>query len=614
MKFNSNVSQDSAIKHGDGPCLVLAGPGSGKTYVLTNRILCLIKEKHINPANILVLTFTRAAANEMKQRFLKLSKENSLHLYDEPTFGTFHSVFFDILKTNFGYNSKSIIDAEVERDTLYKTVSKFKFNNISNSQIPQILSDIKNYKLCIEKNEKYVPQSLNTRRFNNIYKLYNQELYNQRKLDFSDMVYKCYELLKDNKAVLKQYQNKYKYILIDEFQDINNLQYELIKLICKNKNIFVVGDDDQSIYKFRGSHPKIIHDYLKDFKDSKVIYLNENYRCAKQIVNYSKYVINHNIDRFTKNLVPKRDEVGKIEIKSFNDSYDENKYIIDLINNYRMHGKKLSDIAILYRTNVLSNSIRSFLNKYNIHYTMKNDTNSFYNHFAIKDILSYLRLSINATSYGDLLTIINKPNRYISRNSFINKSLTIENLIKSNHDKEYVIKNLDKLKKDLKIVSRNLTSLAIRYIRKNIYYDKYLFEYCNKNDLSFDEIEESLDALEEEAILYKDIKSFLEYIDKLQNDKNINTNNNNIDSLNLSTFHLCKGLEFDTVIIIDSNDGLIPHKKSINDSDIESERRLFYVAMTRAKNNLHILFTTHRFGREYKPSRFIMEAIGGNDG
>lgn len=473
MERKLNKNQKLAIDHGNGPCLVIAGPGSGKTYVLTNRILNLITDKNVDANKILIITFTRAAANEMENRFFSLAKSNGVKSKGYPTFGTFHSIFYDILRNVFGYTSTSLLDDEEEKKILIEVIKNIKGIGDKPETISYILKDIKNYKLFLERGTKADPKFVNPELFEAIYKEYQRKLYELKKLDFSDMISKCYELLKSNPNVLKYYQDMYRYILIDEFQDVNKLQYDIVKLICKSKNIFVVGDDDQSIYKFRGSYPKIINDYLKDFKKTKIILLSENYRCARQIVRFSKLVIDNNNDRFSKDLVSCRPEIGKLEIKAFVDSTEENKFLIESIRRYVRCGYRFSDISILYRTNLLSNSIKMDLRKNNIPYIVKGEE------------------------------IDNSENEH-----------------------------------------------------------KKVFDS---------------------------------------------------DAVNLMTFHLSKGLEFKTVFIIDANDGLIPHKKSLREDDIEIERRLFYVAMTRAKDNLHILFTTRRFGKDFKPSRFILEAIGGQN-
>ena len=600
-----------AIKHGDGPCIVLSGPGSGKTFVLTNRVLNLIKEYDVSPSNILVITFTRVAANEMKSRFMKLLKENELSISEVPSFGTFHSIFYEILKNDFGDNSKSLISESEERTIISEVLEENHSKKVTSEIISNYIKEIKNYKLFSEREERFIPRFVSIREFSKIYNAYQEKLFNYKKLDFSDMISKCEELLSIHKDILKKYQNIYKYILIDEFQDINKSQYDLVKMICKNKNLFVVGDDDQSIYKFRGSHPRVMDDFIKDFKKAKKLYLTENYRCARKIVKFSKLVIDNNRERFEKDLKTNRLEAGELEIKAFKYSIEENKYIVNLIRKYARKGINLSDMAILYRTNLLSNSIKSDLQRSSIPYRVKGEEKSIYDNFAVKDIISYLKYAIDGSDAESLIRISNKPLRYISRDSIKYSGSSIDDLISYYKNKDYVIKHLYKLKSDKGTIKNSITALAIRYIRINVLYDKYLMDYCRNNDIDYEEVEDILDAFEEEAIGFNTVVDFLKHIESNEEREKLE---DSVDAINLMTFHLSKGLEFKVVFIIDANDGLIPHKKSLRENDLETERRLFYVAMTRAKDYLHIFFTIRRFGKNFKASRFIIEAVGGQNG
>ena len=320
MEKKISINQEKAIRHGNGPCIVLSGPGSGKTFVLTNRILNLICEYGISPENILVITFTRAAANEMKSRFKILLRDNAIKLNDMPSFGTFHSIFFEILKNDFGYNNNSLLRDTDERVYLSEVLESDKNRKVTSDTITNIIKDIKSYKLHNEREERFTPKYLSVNEFRRIYNNYQEKLFNNKKLDFSDMIIKCGELLSIHSDVLTYYQERYKYILIDEFQDINKSQYDLVKMICRNRNLVVVGDDDQSIYKFRGSHPRVMNDFLKDYRGAKKIYLTDNYRCARKIVKFSKLVIDNNKDRFEKDLRAKRDDVGNLQIKAFVDN------------------------------------------------------------------------------------------------------------------------------------------------------------------------------------------------------------------------------------------------------------------------------------------------------
>lgn len=615
-----NSNQKKAVKWKDGPVLTLAGPGSGKTFVLTNRILNLITEYGVDPQNILIITFTRAAANEMKQRFIKLLAENKVAVNDLPTFGTFHSVFFEILRDNFDYNENSLIKKEDEVNFLLNILSRNKKIIVKKELVDSILKDIKKYKSSLEKKEVFIPKSIDPKNFQKIYEEYQEELFNNRKLDFNDMIMNCAILLKKYPQVLKFYQDKYKYILIDEFQDINIEQYDIVKLLAKSKNLFIVGDDDQSIYGFRGSDPKIMKNFTKDYRNAKIIRLNENYRCSKIVVKFSKEIIENNSDRFAKDLVAKKDIRGVLEFKAFIDSKEENEYLLDKINYYRHLGIELKEMAILYRTNILSRSIISTLKKNNIDYECKDDGKFIYDSFCCKDMMSYLKLSVDEYDVESIISIINKPMRYVSRDAIGSNNVNIDSIMKEYKNNEIITKKLLQLKNDINKLSHMSTVLAIQYIRKNMGYDDYLQKYCREKKLDFEEIDELLDTFMSESIGHNDIEEFLWYIDNLKKEKSEKKNSDeNVEkeeknALKLMTFHTSKGLEFKVVFIIDANDGIIPHKKSLKDGDVETERRLFYVAMTRASENLHIFWTSRRFGKNYKVSRFIIEAMGGKNG
>lgn len=603
--------QKLAINHFNGPCLVLAGPGSGKTFVLTNRIKHLIYDEDIEPNNILVITFTRQAATEMKNRFINLCNENNLVLNEEPTFGTFHSIFFEILRNDFGFNNDSVITKTEEKKYIVNILEKINNIKITENLADDILKDIKDYKLSKENGELFIPKTMSQDMFNSIYDEFKQYLFLDKKLDFHDMIELCYTLIKNNKDILDKYRNLYKYILIDEFQDINKDQYDIIKLLCKTKNLFVVGDDDQSIYRFRGSKPSVLNDFLKDYKNAKVINLGKNYRSDKGIVHFSKKVIDNNKERFRKDLVSNSDKFGNVEIKVFNDSIDENEYVLKIIKNKIYNNTSLSNIAILYRTNLLASSISEALAKENIPFIVKDMKNSPFDHFAIRDIVSYLNLAIGNVTVEHLTNIANKPLRYISRDSIGNAKPNIDNIINYYSGKDYIKTNVIKLKNDLQKLKPMHPTLAIKYIRQDIGYNNYLKDYASSKSININDIVELLDEMEELALRFKTINEFLSFIrqyeEKLaENRLSISDNQN---AVRLMTFHSSKGLEFETVIIIDANDGIIPHKKSIKSQDIETERRLFYVAMTRAKSDLHIYFTINRNGKNYKPSRFILEGI-----
>lgn len=605
-----NESQKQAINHYKGPAMVLAGPGSGKTFVITRRLQKLIINKKVNPENVLVITFTRAAANEMKERFVKLLADEKIRLDVLPSFGTFHSIFFGILKDNFGYSSDSLIKDDEERQYLISILEKDKDIELSIENANLILSDIKAYKIAQEKGEKFAPKYLSKDKFDEIYEKYRNLLFNKKKLDFHDMIENCRDMLINHKEVLDYYREKYSFILIDEFQDINQEQYDIIKLICGSNNLFVVGDDDQSIYKFRGSRPKVMFDFQDDYKKAKLIILDRNYRCAKNIVSFSKKVINNNKERFKKSLKSDRKEKGLIHINAFEDSNEENDYVVSIIKNILYNRSEMEQprVAILYRTNILSISLVSRLRKENIDFYMKDAKTNIFDQFAISDIVSYLKIINGSNDIEDYTKIINKPVRYVSRTAIGYKKCSIDSLKKYYKDKSLILKNINKLENDIYLTKNINVALAIRYIRQNIGYEKYLIDYCKSKGIDYIEIKDLLDELEEECVRFNNINQFLQYIDEYK-DTLEKEKANEKSPIHLMTFHSSKGLEFENVIIIDTNDGLIPHKKSIKQKDIETERRLFYVALTRAKDNLYILFTKKRNGKSYRPSRFILEGV-----
>ena len=385
MSKKPNASQELAINFKNGPCLVLSGPGSGKTFVLTNRVFYLITKYKVDPSNILIITFTKAAASEMEERFNSIASDSKLSNINNPTFGTFHSVFFDILREGFDYRHDSAIKKSDANMFLTSIINNKLKLNLSKETVSSILKDISQYKLSKESGEDFEPRFLDSKTFAKVCDEFDKLLFDKKKLGFSDMIGMCYKLLLNNKLILKHYQHKYKYILIDEFQDINRSQYEIIKLIAKSKNIFVVGDDDQSIYAFRGSSPGIMKEFLNDYKNAKVINLDLNYRSTDNIVKYSRKVIENNIDRFDKDLAANNKSIGKFTIKGFLDSRDENKYIINCIKKYVSLGISLNDIAILYRTNILPYAISSDLNKAGIGFYIKESKNKSINESKFTD-------------------------------------------------------------------------------------------------------------------------------------------------------------------------------------------------------------------------------------
>lgn len=605
-----NKSQVEAVQFGKGPCLTLAGPGSGKTFVITNRIYNLITVQDVNPSNILVITFTKAAAVQMQERFENLCGNKKYNV----NFGTFHAVFFKILKYAYNYNASSIIREEEKKQFFKQIISNYSLEIDDETEFLQNIegeiSKIKNEQIDIT---NYYSVNCPSEIFKEIYEEYTRFLVDKRLLDFDDMLVYCYELFVARKDILKLWQDKYKYILIDEFQDINKLQYEVIRMLAlPENNLFVVGDDDQSIYRFRGANPSIMLNFSKDYPNTKQILLNVNYRCGKKIVSGSKKVISHNKQRFQKEIVPASDCANPIFVKKFLDVNKQVMCIIEEIMNYKVRGVEYNDMAVLCRTNTQPGLLIQKMMEYNIPFKMKDVMPNIYEHWIVKNIKSYINIANGSHERKDFLNIMNRPNRYISRDALTSEYMSLEDLMDYYSDKEWMLERIDRLQYDLSRIQNVMPYSAISYIRKGIEYDEYLKEYADYKKINEDELFAILDEVHENSKDFKTCEEWFSYMEKYKEqlkEQAKNTEKNN-EGVVISTMHASKGLEYKVVYIPDANEGITPHNKSVLESDIEEERRLFYVAMTRAKEYLHIYCSKERYNKEMEPSRFVNELIG----
>ena len=602
---NYSSNQKKAIEHGAGPLMVLAGPGSGKTFVITHRIKYLIEGPGINPAHILVVTFSRAAAKEMKDRFEKLCKKSPV------TFGTFHSVFFNLLKTAYGFNSEQIASDEL-RYTLIKEL--IKRNSIENEDINTLAGNLLNEIALVKQDnisiKNYYSNSISSDTFKKIYSDYESELEARGKLDFEDMLSLTYELLSERSDILKAVQNRYRYILVDEFQDINFLQYNIIKLMAGEKqNITVVGDDDQSIYRFRGARPEIMLGFERDFRNVKKVFLDINFRSSTQIVNASAKLISFNSKRFPKSFKAKNGDGAPVSLIEFKNPFLEVNSIIKDIKDYIKSGQDINNIAVLYRTNLSPRLLIERLMRNNIPFTIRDAIPNLFDHWVAKDIISYIKLAINMGDKSDLLRISNKPNRYISRDSLSSSRANIETLFDYYDDKSYMIKRIIELREQLRTIKNLKPAVAIRYIRNVVGYDEYIEEYCDMNGVESDDCYSILGDLENSAAEYNTFNDWFVHMDEYKNEliEARKKSNENDKGVRLMTFHSSKGLEFDIVYIIDVNEGSVPYKKAKGVDEIEEERRMFYVAMTRARKKLFICYCVENFGKSIGKSDFVIE-------
>ena len=602
---NYSSNQKKAIEHGAGPLMVLAGPGSGKTFVITHRIKYLIEGPGINPAHILVVTFSRAAAKEMKDRFEKLCSKSPV------TFGTFHSVFFNLLKTAYGFGSEQIASDEL-RYTLIKEL--IKRNSIENEDINTLAGNLLNEIALVKQDnisiKNYYSNSISSDTFKKIYSDYESELEARGKLDFEDMLSLTYELLSERSDILKAVQNRYRYILVDEFQDINFLQYNIIKLIAGEKqNITVVGDDDQSIYRFRGARPEIMLGFERDFRNVKKVFLDINFRSSTQIVNASTKLISFNSKRFPKSFTAKNGDGAPVSVVEFKNPFLEVNSIIKDIKDYIKSGQDINNIAVLYRTNLSPRLLIERLMRNNIPFTIRDAIPNLFDHWVAKDIISYIKLAINMGDKSDLLRISNKPNRYISRDSLSSSRANIETLFDYYDDKSYMIKRIVELREHLRTIKNLKPATALRYIRNVVGYDEYIEEYCDMNGVESDDCYSILGDLENSAAEYNTFNDWFVHMDEYKDEliEARKKSNENDKGVRLMTFHSSKGLEFDIVYIIDVNEGSVPYKKAKGIDEIEEERRMFYVAMTRARKKLFICYCVENFGKSIGKSDFVIE-------
>ncbi len=605
MQFNN--SQLKAVKHKTGPMLVIAGPGSGKTTVLTARIRNLIEEYSVNPANILVITFTKAAANEMKSRF-----NNMMGRSTNVTFGTFHAVFFMILRAAYNYSVDSIIKEDVRQNIIKQAIERSRLEpDDLNEMVSNITGEISRVKTETIDINAYYSASCPEEEFRDIYKYYVKTLKKLGLIDFDDMLLYCHELLTTRRDILAKWQQKYQYILIDEFQDINKIQYDIIKLLAKPQdNLFIVGDDDQSIYGFRGSKPEIMLNFDKDYPDTDKVILDTNYRSTGNIVSAAGKVIAHNKVRFAKNINTVNDPGDKVDIIEFNTQAEEYEKIIDNIRKESASGGNYSDNAVLFRTNSTAAGFVRKLVEYSVPFVTRDGVPNVFEHWIARDVITYMNIAMGSRKRSDFLQIINRPKRYIGRDYLTDAEISFDNLEKYYEDKNWMIERVDRLKYDILAMASMSPYAMINYLRKGVGYDGYLDEYAQSHNMQVRELYDVMDELMESARNFKTFNEWFAYIDEYGT--KLRESYAALDKQNaviLTTMHSSKGLEYPVVYIIDANEEITPHKKAVFVPEIEEERRMFYVAMTRAKRRLNIYYARKRYNKEIEVSRFVKEIM-----
>lgn len=602
MRFSKE--QSVAIMHTDGPMMVIAGPGSGKTTVITRRIKYLIESAGVSPADILVITFTKAAATEMEQRFKALTSGENYQV----RFGTFHSIFFWIIKRAYNLSNSCVI-SEYDKCNLLDNIIKAMSLDYDNREdiISSVLSQISLVKCNMVDVENYYSTDMPENQFREIYKRLAKEMKRLGKIDFDDMMVMCYELLSKRPDILEQLHNIFKYILVDEFQDSNKLQYEILKLLAKPaENVFIVGDDDQSVYGFRGAKPEIMQAFTKDFNNVKIAYLSENYRCGRNISQASIKIIGENSNRFKKKLTSAGKTDGLVKILYPMDARDESLLIVKSLKEHYNKGIPYEKQAVIYRTNNEPRMLVYKLNEFNVPFTISDNMPNIFEHFVIKNVLDYINISLGDRSRNTFLRIMNKPSRYISRDILWEEEVDFNKLSRRLSGKEYVVEHLYKLEADLKLIARMKPYAALNFIRKAVGYDDYIKNYCEYRQLDSVEFYDLLDTF---AGLIQDMNSFGEMFEYIDNYAEIISRQQyearEKTGVKLMTMHSSKGLEFDVVHIIEAVDGITPYKKAKTRAEKEEERRMFYVAMTRAKEELYIYCPRTVLGKDKNPSQFI---------
>lgn len=643
-----NEAQRRAVTYGaEDPLLVLAGPGSGKTLTLTKRILYLIEEAGIPPEKILVLTFTKSAALDMQRRFREQAEA-------AVNFGTFHSAFYSILCKFHILKPEHLLSESRKRDLLIPLLKDYfsdKENGFPGSlhnEAMELLSAFSFYKNTGDREKTLRGLSPAWQEsFDFFYELYEQKRKSCGGFDFDDMLLECLNLFRQNGKILKYWQERFPYLLLDEFQDINPVQYKVIQLLGGTGHVFAVGDDDQSIYGFRGSQPACLKRFAEDFQARRVL-LDINYRSSPEIVKLSLLVIEENRERFSKQLraytpkSPYRQESGSreksgnplmphsgansaegtgVRVLYFTGRREQTEYLSEQL-------KKIPETqtcAVLFRTNAQMQRMAASLRRAGIPYTVKEKSRNIYEHFIVGDIMAYLSLAggKNRTGEGNLMRIINKPLRYVSREALAVRQNLPELMAYYKRNpglpgQPSILEGLVRLERQLKRMEHLSLFPAIQYIRRAVGYEDYLRRLAEKKGQEWTEWREMLDWLTEEAASFQDVESWMAFqkegegascgMPEIYRSPDVYGSpdgNQAKNLLQIMTVHASKGLEFDRVWIPDCNERVFPYGKMPDSETLEEERRIFYVAMTRAKKSLELLCLTGTEECPRQPSRFL---------
>lgn len=675
MAKQFNEAQRQAVEHLDGPALVLAGPGSGKTTVIVER-LCRLLERGIPGGNIMVLTFTRSAAIEMRERFFARMGEirqeymqrqdrypdRSLASANQVLFGTFHSAFFQILRYSGGYDSKSVLRSGEKLAILEEVSRGTGIYHDREGWYQEVLREISDVKGNGIQPETCHSLSCRQEEFAVLFRGYQEILQARKRLDFDDMLLCCHTLLQERPDLLSIWQERCRYLLIDEYQDSNRIQCQLAQMLAAPENhVMAVGDDDQSIYGFRGAAPERMKDFLAAYPDAKQYLLNINYRCPAQVVEAAGRLIARNENRLPKkiaaaNIGKTSEEAGEkpgkwlgqtvgrrggrrwsqtanerfgqapgpgfgqgssvVTATEYATLREENEAILTRIRQYHEGGVPYEDMAVLYRINRNPAQLIRLLEERGIPHSVKGTTGNLYTHWICQDFCAYLAVANGSTRRGDWLRVISHPERYFSRSALGQEPVTIDKLFDFYEEDRRRIDTIDRLSYDLTVLKRTAPYAGISHLRRYMGYDDYLEEMDQNGEGRIREIAE---AIHETMDGCRSGEEWLRYVQTcLQQQEKADGNaaaagapaSQETAGIHLMTMHGSKGLEFPVVFLADANEGMTPYKRADSPEAIEEERRLFYVAMTRAREHLHISWTKERFHRPQGVSRFVEEAVG----
>ena len=614
--------------------LVTAGPGSGKTHVLTSRILYLIQERQIPPERILVITFTREAARSMQNRYFEMADISADAHFGQVSFGTFHSFFYQILRSSEKYTQYRIIGEMEKQKILYPLLKEIKtrqgqnspyYDPVSQEETGRILSAIsygKNTGRGPEAGEKLSEPWREC--YEELLQGYEKEKEQRRQLDLDDLLALTIRELKRDRGLLEYWRSRYSYVLIDEFQDCNPVQYEIVKMLYTVKgNVFAVGDDDQAIYGFRGADPGIMQRFQEEFEGSACVVLGRNYRCAPEIVGAAAKVIACNRQRVSKQLTSGREAGGSVQLKGFAGGREERAYVLSQCLG-RTSGE-LNRWAVLFRTNSLMGVFGAELMQAGIPFVTREKIDSIYEHFVVRDVMDYFRAANGCRERKLFLRIWNRPRLRVGREALAAPTVDFEGIrqfySREPYEKPAAVRDVEQFERKLGQLQRFSLELGITFIRRGFGYEDYLRQRAGDNRELLENWLEVLDWLEEDCRGHRSFEEWERCQERAALQATQKHDRSRQESIGKSpqkkgihilTMHAAKGLEYDRVFLMDVNEGNIPKLKKgtpVTDMLLEEERRLFYVGMTRARDSLELLYQNGTKERPKLPSTFLQPLL-----